>query len=182
MNSLNNRYWMVFTGSGGQGVITAAIILAEAAVIYDNLTAVQSQAYGAAARGGTSRSDVVISKTDALFPELLQPNVMACMTQESYDKFYHILRPGGLLLSDPRYVVLNKKVAAKQIELPIYKTVMDNIGKPIVYNMCMLGTVIGMLKVVRLESILKVLEKRVPLKFFDINKQALELGVGLVDG
>ena len=81
MNSLNNRYWMVFTGSGGQGVITAAIILAEAAVIYDNLTAVQSQAYGAAARGGTSRSDVIISKTDALFPELLQPNVIHVFPQ-----------------------------------------------------------------------------------------------------
>ena len=43
---------MVFSGSGGQGVITAAIIMAEAAVIYEDLNAVQSQSYGAAARGG----------------------------------------------------------------------------------------------------------------------------------
>ncbi|RLB87737.1 MAG: 2-oxoacid:ferredoxin oxidoreductase subunit gamma, partial [Deltaproteobacteria bacterium] len=51
---------IVFSGSGGQGVITAAIILAEAAVLYENLNAVQSQDYGAAARGGSSRADVII--------------------------------------------------------------------------------------------------------------------------
>ncbi len=52
---------MVFSGSGGQGVITASIILAEAAVLYENLNSVQSQSYGAAARGGATRSDVIIS-------------------------------------------------------------------------------------------------------------------------
>jgi 2-oxoglutarate ferredoxin oxidoreductase subunit gamma len=58
---------MVFSGSGGQGVITAAIILAEAAVLYDNLNAVQSQFYGPEARGGATRSDIIIS--DSAIPE-----------------------------------------------------------------------------------------------------------------
>ena len=56
---------MVFSGSGGQGVITAAIILAESAVIYEDLTAVQTQAYGAAARGGATRSDDGAAAADA---------------------------------------------------------------------------------------------------------------------
>ena len=52
---------MVFSGSGGQGIITAAIILAEAAVLYEDLIAVQSQVYGPEARGGATRSDVILA-------------------------------------------------------------------------------------------------------------------------
>jgi hypothetical protein len=88
------RCRMVFSGSGGQGVITAAIILAEAAVMHEGLTAVQTQAYGAAARGGATRTDVIISDTTINFPKVIQPNVLVCLTQESYNKFFDIIRPG----------------------------------------------------------------------------------------
>ena len=47
----------LLSGSGGQGVITMAILLAEAAVKYEGLVAVQSQSYGPEARGGATRSD-----------------------------------------------------------------------------------------------------------------------------
>ena len=53
------RCRMVFSGSGGQGVITAAIVLAEAAVLHEGLTAVQSQAYGPEARGGATRRAIL---------------------------------------------------------------------------------------------------------------------------
>ena len=101
---------MVFSGSGGQGVITAAIIMAEAAVIYEDLNAVQSQSYGAAARGGATRSDVIISDSVIHFPKVIQPNVLVCLTQEAYSAYYPIIRPGGLLLTDARYVKTERKV------------------------------------------------------------------------
>ena len=66
------RYRLVFSGSGGQGVITAAIVLAEAAVVQENLNAVQSQSYGAAARGGATRSDVIISSETIDFPRAIR--------------------------------------------------------------------------------------------------------------
>ena len=68
------RTRLVFSGSGGQGVITAAIILAEAAVIHEGKNATQSQSYGAAARGGATRSDVIISDEEINFPVVSQPN------------------------------------------------------------------------------------------------------------
>ena len=102
------RFRMVFSGSGGQGVITAAIILAEAAVLYDDLIAVQSQAYGPEARGGATRSDVIISDTTINYPKVVQPNVLVCLTQEAYNKFYTIIRPGGLLITDSRYVKIQR--------------------------------------------------------------------------
>ena len=89
------RCRMVFSGSGGQGVITAAIVLAEAAVLHEGLVAVQSQAYGPEARGGATRSDIIIADESIKFPKVIQPNVLVCLTQEAYNKFYQIVRPGG---------------------------------------------------------------------------------------
>jgi len=176
------RCRMVFSGSGGQGVITAAIILAEAAVLHEDLTAVQTQAYGAAARGGATRSDVIISDSPINFPKVIQPNVLVCLTQEAYNKFYDIIRPGGLLIMDTRYVQPQLKVDAVQRQLPMYQTVMDRIGKPIVFNICMLGAVVGLTQLVRAESIMKVLEQRIPSGFIDMNRQALELGLEMGQG
>ena len=172
---------MVFSGSGGQGVITAAIILAEAAVLHENLIAVQSQSYGPEARGGATRSDVIIADTPILFPKVVQPNVLVCLTQQAYANFYAIIRPGGLLITDSRYVKTEKKVDARQLELPMYEKVMETIGRPIVFNICMLGAVIGITKLVRPESIMKVLEKQIPKSFLEMNRQALETGLKLAE-
>lgn len=173
------RCRMVFSGSGGQGVITAAIILAEAAVLHEGLTAVQTQAYGAAARGGATRSDVIIADSTINFPKVIQPNVLVCLTQEAYNTFMGIIRPGGLLLTDPRYVTPQLKVDAVQREVPMVETVMEKIGKPIVLNICMLGTVIGLTGLINPESIMKTLETRIPSGFLDMNRKALDLGLAL---
>ncbi|MGD1999904.1 MAG: 2-oxoacid:acceptor oxidoreductase family protein [Desulfobacterales bacterium] len=173
------RCRMVFSGSGGQGVITAAIILAEAAVIYEDLNAVQSQSYGAAARGGATRSDVIISDSVIHFPKVNQPNVLVCLTQEAYSAYYPIIRPGGLLLTDARYVKTEKKVDARQVELPMYRSVVEKIGKPIVFNICMLGAVVSLTQLVKPGSIMQVLESRIPAGFVDMNRRALDLGLEL---
>ena len=170
---------MVFSGSGGQGVITAAIILAEAAVLYDNLNAVQSQFYGPEARGGATRSDIIISDSVIHYPKVIQPNVLVCLTQDAYNKFYPVIRPGGLLITDTRYVQAEKKVDAQQKELPMYEAVMEKIGKPIVFNICMLGAVIHLTKLVKPESIMKILEKRIPADFLEMNRKALNIGIKL---
>ncbi len=170
---------MVFSGSGGQGVITAAIILAEAAVLYDGLNAIQSQSYGAEARGGATRSDIIISDTTIHYPKVIQPNVLVCLTQAAYNKFYSIIRPGGLLISDSRYVQTEKKVDAQQKEIALYETVLEKIGKPIVFNICMLGAVSAIVEVVSPESIMKALENRIPADFLDMNRKALDIGIEL---
>jgi 2-oxoglutarate ferredoxin oxidoreductase subunit gamma len=175
------RCRLVFSGSGGQGVITAAIILAEAAVLYENLMAVQSQVYGPAARGGATRTDVIISESNINFPKVIQPNVLVCLTQEAYNKFYPIIRPGGLLITDSRFVKIQRKVDAQQKELPMYRHVMENIGKPIVFNICMLGAVVALTKLVKSESIMEVLKERIPSGFIKMNREALNLGMKLAE-
>jgi 2-oxoglutarate ferredoxin oxidoreductase subunit gamma len=173
------RCRLVFSGSGGQGIITASIILAEAAVMHENLNAVQSQSYGPEARGGATRSDVIIDEVKINFPKVVQPNVLVCLTQEAYNKFNPIIRPGGLLLTDTRFVKTERKVDARQIELPMYDAVLEKIGKSIVFNICMLGSLISIIELVKPESIMKVLETRIPGEFLEINRTALNLGLSL---
>jgi 2-oxoglutarate ferredoxin oxidoreductase subunit gamma len=174
------RCRLVFSGSGGQGVITAAIILAEAAVLHEGLIATQSQSYGPEARGGATRSDIIISESDIYFPKVNQPNVLVCLTQEAYNRFYTITRPGGILIVDNHYVITSKKVDAVQYELPLYESLMKEIGKPIVLNICMLGAVVGITRVVKPESIMKTLKSRINPEFLDINRKALDLGMNMV--
>jgi len=173
------RCRFVFSGLGGQGVITAAIILAEAAALHENLNAVQTQMYGAAARGGATRSDVIISDSEIWFPKVVQPNVLVCLTQEAYTKYSSIIRPGGLLIADSRYVEIGPKVDAVQKAFPMYQAVVDKIGKTIVFNICMLGVVTALTNVVQPESIMKALTARIPRHSLEVNQKALDLGLEL---
>ena len=175
------RFRILLSGSGGQGIITASIFLAEAAVFYEGLNAVQSQAYGPEARGGATRADVIISDRAIQFPKVNQPNILVSLTQQAYSKFSETIRPGGLLLIDSHFVNLERKVDAHQVGLEMYKAVMDEIGKPIVFNICMLGALIGLSGLVRADSILKVLETKIPAEFLDMNKKAFDIGLKLVE-
>ena len=175
------RYRLIFSGSGGQGVITASIILAEAAVLHEGLNAVQSQSYGPEARGGATRADVIISDRDIRYPKVIQPNVLICLTQEAYNKFSCIIRPGGLLLTDNHFVKQEKKVDARQKGLNLYKAAMEKTGNPLVFNICLLGAVTGITGIVKAESIIKVLQTRIQSDFFRINKEAFEIGLELAN-
>jgi len=173
------RTRLVFSGSGGQGVITAGIFLAEAAVLYEGLTAVQTQTYGAAARGGSARSDVIISTEKINYPKVVQPNILICLTQEACNRYVGILRPGGLLLIDSRLVRLERKVDALVRQLPMYQGVMDVIGNPIVLNICVLGALVGLTGIVKENSLKKVMRNRLRPEFLDMNQRALQLGIDL---
>lgn len=170
------RYRIVFSGSGGQGVITASIILAEAAVLHEGLNAVQSQSYGPEARGGATRADVIISDQAIHFPKANQPNILICLTQMAYNQFSSTIRPGGLLLTDSHFVTQERKVDARQVELGMYEAVLDKIGKPVVFNICVLGVLLNLVPMVKYESVVEVLKASAPEEFLDMNKTALELG------
>lgn len=163
-------------------MITAAVIFAEAAVLYEGLNAVQSQSYGPEARGGASRSDVIISDSEIHFPKVIQPNILVCLTQEAYNKYSGLIRPGGLLLTDEHYVKRQKKVDARQVGLHMHKKVLKELGNPVVLNICMLGALNGLTRLIKKESLMEVLKKRLPPKLLPMNEQALELGIKMVRG
>jgi len=174
-----SRTRLIFSGSGGQGVITAAVIFGEAAAIHDGLNAVQSQSYGPEARGGAARAEVIVSSDPINFPKVNNANVLVCLTQEAYNKYCTAIRPGGLLITDTKRVTTRKKVDARQIELPLYQTAVEKAGNPVVLNICMLGAVVAITNAVSQASVKKVLESRIPPDFLDVNQKAFSLGVDL---
>lgn len=171
------RLRLVFSGSGGQGVITAGIVLAEAAVLYENKMATQTQSYGPEARGGATRCDVIISDSEIFFPKVIQPNILVCLTQEAYMKYHDMVRPGGLIITDTRYVTVLQSVDSRQVELSLHQSVMDILGHGRAYNISALGAVLGLTDVVAPDSVLNVLEKRFPDMDQAVNRSALLLGV-----
>ncbi|MFO7931557.1 MAG: 2-oxoacid:acceptor oxidoreductase family protein [Desulfosalsimonas sp.] len=170
----------LFSGSGGQGVITAAILLAEAAARFGDLNAVQSQSYGAAARGGAARSDVIIWDKPIYFPKVIQPNILICLTQEAFEAYHSTIRPGGYLITDSDLVKKPAFVDARRVELPFQKTVMEKIGKPVVLNICLLGAIVELTGLVQPESVKELIRQRFNPSFHEINLSALDLGAELI--
>jgi len=156
-----------------------AILLAEAAVLYENRVAVQSQSYGPEARGGASRSDVIISDQEIYFPKVLQPNVLVTLTEQAAVKYMPLIRPGGMCLYDKDLVSPSSRVDAALYGLPMYQTVMDTFGKTQNLNICVLGALITLTGIVRRESVEKVLAARFKPAFHASNSKALDLGIQL---
>lgn len=171
-----DNYRFLLSGSGGQGVITMAILLAEAAAIHEGLMAVQSQSYGPEARGGATRSDVIISDSEIFFPKVLQPNILVALTNEASGKYLPLIRPGGLCLYDSDLVQPSKRIDATLKGLPMHQAVKEKFGKTQTFNICVLGALVTLTGAVRLESLEKVLASRFAPAFHEANKAALILG------
>ena len=170
------RYELRFSGAGGQGLITAGIILAEAASIVDNKYAVQSQSYGPEARGGASKAEVIISDEPIDYPKATVVDACLAMTQEAADKYAVGIKPGGLLLIDTDFVKNAPKGDFKVYDMPIVRTAKVEIGREIVANVIALGAMIALTDVVSRESGETAVLRKVPEAFIDLNKKAYSLG------
>lgn len=166
------------SGSGGQGVITAAIIYAEAAVAA-GMEAVQSQSYGPEARGGASKSEVIIDSKPIYHPHVAVPDVVLAMTQKAADKYYTDLNPEGILVLDTDLVP--EPPAFKNIIcVPITKIAIEEAGKSLFANIVALGVLTKVLNLVDLETVRTAVSHRVPPHTIEANMKALQLGYDAV--
>jgi 2-oxoglutarate ferredoxin oxidoreductase subunit gamma len=168
------RYEIRLAGSGGQGMILAGIILAEAAGVYDGKFVCQTQSYGPEARGGASKAEVVISDAEIDYPKAMQPDVLLAMNQKSLDVYAFDLKPGGTLLVDADLV---QEVPVSQSLAVPFTRIARELGKPMVANIVALGALASLTGVVSLESLEKATLARVPQGTAELNKQALAAGI-----
>ena len=162
------------SGSGGQGVITAAIIFAEAAVI-EGKEAIQSQSYGPEARGGASKAEVIISNTPIYHPKVLEPELVLAMTQKAADKYYSDLSDNGLLILDTD-LVPEVPNFPHIVRIPITKLAIEEVGKPLYANIVALGAIVRLTDLVKLDTVKKCVADRVPPATIGQNMQALQVG------
>jgi 2-oxoglutarate ferredoxin oxidoreductase subunit gamma len=113
---MNRRFEVRLAGTGGQGAILAGIILAEAAIL-DGKNVVQTQSYGPEARGGASRSEIVISDHEIDYPKVLEPDITLCMSQEGCDRYGNQTREGGLLILDADHV--DRASTTQAVRVPV---------------------------------------------------------------
>jgi len=177
---MGGRYEIRFSGSGGQGLILAGVIFAEAAAIYDNQNAVQSQSYGPEARGGASKSEVIISDEVIDFPKATSIDLMLALTQEACVKYYKDIKADGTLLVDEDFVREIPKGTFKVISLPIIRTASEEIGKAFAANIVAIGTIAAITGRVSREAVEKAVLSRVPKGTEDLNRKALLAGYDLV--
>ncbi len=170
------RYELRFSGSGGQGMILAGIIMAEAACIYEDKMAVQSQSYGPESRGGASKSEVVISDEPIDYPKATSIDCMLALTQEACSKYHKDIKKDGILLVDTEMVAEVPQGDFKVYEAPIIESAREEFGKTIVANIISLGMITEFTGVVSKEAIEKAVLARVPEAFKDLNRRALHFG------
>lgn len=166
------------SGSGGQGLITAGIILAEAA-LKDNMNAIQTQSYGPEARGGASKAEVIISDAAIDFPKVTLPTMTLALTQIASDKYISDITEDGTIIIDDS-IQLPEGIKAKNIyKLPIIKTAINEVGKEIVANIVALGLIVGLTGIVSEESLESAIMSRIPKGTEDLNRLALKKGYEL---
>jgi 2-oxoglutarate ferredoxin oxidoreductase subunit gamma len=168
------RFEIRLAGSGGQGLILAGIILAEAAGVYDGKFVCQTQSYGPEARGGASKAEVVISDAEIDYPKAIQPDVLLALNQKSLEAFSADLKPGGLLLVDADLV--QEAPAGRVLALPFTRIARD-LGRAMAANIVALGALAQLTGAVSLESLTAAVLARVPKGTEDLNRQALAAGV-----
>ncbi|MDF2592332.1 MAG: 2-oxoacid:ferredoxin oxidoreductase subunit gamma [Clostridia bacterium] len=169
-----DKHEIRLSGSGGQGLLLAGIILAEAAII-DGKNAVQTQSYGPEARGGASKSEVLISEEVIDFPKVRDCDVLLSLTQKSYEQYNHGIKDTGILILDSS-VVVSSDVKNKVISVPIVETATKVLGKPMVTNIVAMGAVVEITKIVSYEALEAAVLKRVPKGTEELNRKALSLG------
>jgi 2-oxoglutarate ferredoxin oxidoreductase subunit gamma len=176
----DERYEIRLAGEGGQGMILAGIILAEAAAIYDGKHAVQTQSYGPEARGGASKAEVIISQSEIDYPKVMGADALVAMSQEACDKYLASVKKGGMLVVDEDKV--GRVPTARAIKAPITRLAVEATGKAITANVVALGLLVGLSGVVSREAIEQAVTARAPQGTEDMNRAALAAGFAAAAG
>ena len=170
-----DRFEIRLSGSGGQGIILASIILAEAAGIFEGYHVSQTQSYGPEARGGRCKAEVVISSKQIDYPKAVQLDMMLALNQASCDAYCYDFKPNGLLLVDSGLV--EQVPTSRVVELPFTEIARKVAGKDLVANIVALGVLGHLCPILSVKSLEAALAARVPKGTEKLNKKALRAGI-----
>jgi 2-oxoglutarate ferredoxin oxidoreductase subunit gamma len=167
------------SGSGGQGILLAAAIIAQAAAALGKRV-VQTQSYGPEARGGASKAEVIVSDEAIDYPEVRRPDVSLVLSQAAYEKYTGDTRPGGLLIYDSGLVEIDREdLSVVRCGLPFTHVATEDLGKTVVTNIVAVGALTRLSAVLPADAVRDAVLGRVPPRFKDLNAQAFDLGLRL---
>lgn len=173
-----SRYEVRIGGFGGQGVVTMAVIAGETASLYDKKYVVQTQSYGPEARGGASKSEIVISDEEVDFPKVQTPDVFVVLSRAAYLEYVDGLKDDGILIIDEDLVKIESDIpkTMKVYKIPATRIADKEVGSKQATNVVMLGAFAVITKILSIEGLKARIEEKWP-RFVKTNMLALELGM-----
>jgi 2-oxoglutarate ferredoxin oxidoreductase subunit gamma len=166
-------------GTGGMGVVLAGMILGHAAAVYGGLEAVQSQSYGAEARGTAAKSEVIVSDQPIKYPKVRESDYFIVMSQKALDMYLAGAKKNSVLIVDPDLVNTKNIKGYEILEVPAMK-IADELGLRLVSNMVMLGALVKKSGLFSLETLEKAIADLISAKALEIDIKAIRAGAELV--
>ncbi|MBW2038085.1 MAG: 2-oxoacid:acceptor oxidoreductase family protein [Deltaproteobacteria bacterium] len=165
-------------GFGGQGIILAGVILGYAA-ISDGKWVAGSSSYGAQARGGYARSDVVISEEPIVFPHVIEADILIAMAQTAYERYIEDSTTDAVVLFDEGMVSPRTLDGVKQVGISATSCAIEELDQKQVANIVILGAAVAITGVVSKEALVSAIKENVDERFRDLNLKTVEAGFAL---
>jgi 2-oxoglutarate ferredoxin oxidoreductase subunit gamma len=173
-----SRYEIRFGGFGGQGIVTMAVVLGEAISLVEKKQCVQTQSYGPEARGGATKSELVIDDIEVDYPKVQAPDVFVAMSRAAYLEYVGGLKDDGILIIDEDLVEVEGDLpdSVRIYKIPATRIADTEVGVKQATNVVMLGALTAITGIVSPKGLRKQIVDRWP-RFKETNLKALELGL-----
>jgi 2-oxoglutarate ferredoxin oxidoreductase subunit gamma len=164
---------------GGQGIIFSGILLARAISLYDYregrpLNAIQTQSYGPAARGESSKCDVVISDEASFYPFVGRPDFLVVLSQPAYHRYIGDTATSTIVILEED--AIEDRPDLTYYEVPALRKASELGGKGAA-NMVMLGALVAISNLVDKEAISKAIQETSPVGAQEVNEKAYREGL-----
>ena len=154
---MKDKYQIILSGVGGQGLISCGGIIAEAAIVYENKFATLSSSYGVETRGTFTKSDIIISNKEIYYTEVMKEDIVLSLAQVAYDRYVSKVDSEACLIYDSSLVTSIKESKAKQYGFP-FTNLARELGSVTSANVMALGTIIRLAGILKEESVLMTIE------------------------
>ena len=151
-------------------------ILAEAAILHEGRYAVQSPTYGSRVRGGPTKVDVIVSNDEIIYPRATAINFFLSLAQMAYNKFCSDLTDDAIILVDSNLVSNVTNNDHRVYRFPFVEAAKSELGNVVLSNIIALAVMVELTGVVSGEALWQAIQARVPRKYLDLNKRAMERG------
>ncbi|MBQ3136706.1 MAG: 2-oxoacid:acceptor oxidoreductase family protein [Clostridia bacterium] len=168
----------VFSGSGGQGIMSAGITLAHTAIDMGKHSTFLPE-YGPEQRGGSAKCTVIISDGEIISPLPKKCDILVAMNEQAYSKFIDDVKAGGTVVVNSSRVKDTDRQDVKTISVPVDDVALE-LGNVKVANTVLIGVLIGATEIISREAVIASLGekfKEKSPKIMELNVAALEKGI-----
>jgi 2-oxoglutarate ferredoxin oxidoreductase subunit gamma len=171
-----SRFEVRIAGLGGQGIVTAGVMIGRSASIFAGKNVTLSQSYGPESRGGASKVEVIVSDEKIDYPKVRKPNLIAVMSQEAYRKNVTDMTEDTIVVIDPDMVQISEDNHVPRMYRVPATRIAERLGKRIVANMVLVGAIVGLTDMIETTSVEKAISKYTPRGTEALNVNAFKAG------